>query len=164
LSVDHSANTSGDDRLSRLNYFYSSIFGENINMNDFDSRLKLQKLIYILKSVNVDFPYNFTWYIYGPYSSELTRDGSAFAVSANNIMADYNPSLEERRAVGQIGRASVILDDPDRSELVASFLYLRDRYESQDLAEEQLMIRKPRFSEDHIQQVMSEWFDRSQTN
>jgi uncharacterized protein YwgA len=133
-------------------------------MNDFDSRLKLQKLIYILRSANVDFPYNFTWYIYGPYSSELTRDGYAFARSANNMMDDYNPSLEERRAIDQVGRASVILKDPDRAELVASFLYLTDRYESQDLAEEQLMIRKPRFSEDHIRQVMSEWFNRIQTN
>lgn len=133
-------------------------------MNDFDSRLKLQKLIYILKSANINFPYNLTWYIYGPYSSELTRDGYAFARSINNIMADYNPSQEERRVVGQIGRARVILDDPDRAELVASFLYLTDRYESQDLAEEQLMIRKPRFSQVHIQQVMREWVDRIQTN
>jgi uncharacterized protein YwgA len=164
LSVDHSANISGDNPLSRLNYFYSSVFGENIKMNDFDSRLKVQKLIYILKSANINFPYDFTWYIYGPYSSELTRDGYAFAGSINNIMTtDYNPSLEERRVVGQIGRASVILDDPDRAELVASFLYLTDRYESQDLAEEQLMIRKPRFSKVHIQQVMREWFERIQS-
>ena len=55
-----------DDVLSRLSFFYESIFENEVDMNSLDSRIKLQKLVYILKSEGVDFGYNFTWYIRGP--------------------------------------------------------------------------------------------------
>lgn len=55
------------ENVKRLNFFYKTIHGENINMfAGFDYRIKLQKLIYILQSGGVNFGYDFTWYIYGP--------------------------------------------------------------------------------------------------
>lgn len=163
MSIEERADL-GVDHLNRLNYFYHIIFDQNINMDDFDDRLKLQKLVYILNSQNIRFNYNFTWYIHGPYSSELTRDGYAYTRRMNGFRQDYHPSGEERNVVDRIRNARALLVDPVRAELVASFLYLTDRYGSQDSAREQLMIRKPRFTQDHIQQVMHEWFDRIQTN
>lgn len=38
------------ENVGRLNFFYKSIYGEDINMDSFNRRIKLQKLIYILKS------------------------------------------------------------------------------------------------------------------
>lgn len=154
----------GVDHLIRLNYFYHIIFDQNINMDDFDDRLKLQKLVYILNSQKIRFRYDFTWYIHGPYSSELTRDGYAYTRRVNDFRQNYYPSQEERNVVERIRNARALLDEPDRAELVASFLYLTDRYGSQDMAKEQLMIRKPRFSESQILEVMHEWFDRTQAN
>jgi len=45
--------------------------------------------------------------------------------------------------------------------LVAAILYLTDRYGSREVAEEQLIIRKPRFSHEQIQHVMNEWFAKT---
>jgi uncharacterized protein YwgA len=56
-------------------------------MGTFENRIKLQKLVYILKSLGVDFGYDFTWYIYGPYSSDLTHDGYLFTRNKNQINA-----------------------------------------------------------------------------
>lgn len=133
-------------------------------MTNFENRLKLQKLIYIMRSEGLRFNYNFTWYIYGPYSSELTRDGYSFVRSAHHNSSYYPLNREESDTIHRITRARNILRESDSAELVASYLYLQDIYESDRIAEEQLMIRKPRFSRDHIRQVMREWFSRTRTN
>lgn len=153
------------EHLNRLNYFYHAILGQDISMSNFENRLKLQKLVYILRSEGLRFNYNFTWYIYGPYSSELTHDGYTFVRSAYyDTSSCYHPNHEDLDTINRITRARNILHESDSAELVASYLYLRDMYGSERIAEEQLMIRKPRFSQDHIQQVMREWSDRTQTN
>lgn len=151
-------------RLARLNNFYHDIFNQNINMDGFEDRLKLQKLIYILNFENIRFPYGFTWYIHGPYSSKLTRDGYAFTTREFDVGYGYSLNEEERKVVERIQNAREMLDDPTRAELVASFLYLTERYGSKEKAHNELMIRKPRFSEDQIRQVMHDWFCRTQSS
>jgi len=59
-------------RLERLSSLYSEVFEKSVRMSTFMDRLKLQKLVYILHSEGMDLGYDFTWYIYGPYSSTLT--------------------------------------------------------------------------------------------
>ena len=44
-------------------------------MQKFSDRLKLQKFVYLLQAIGLDLGYSFSWYIYGPYSTELTRAG-----------------------------------------------------------------------------------------
>ena len=41
----------------------------------FDSRLIFQKTIYLLQAFGLHFGYRFSWYVSGPYSTNLTRDG-----------------------------------------------------------------------------------------
>ena len=45
------------------------------DMDSFSNRLKLQKYIYLLQTFGIDVGYSFSWYIYGPYSTQLTRTG-----------------------------------------------------------------------------------------
>jgi hypothetical protein len=51
-----------------------------LRLDDFPSRLKLQKTIYLAQAAGVQLGYQFQWYLRGPYSPGLTRD--AFAVDA----------------------------------------------------------------------------------
>ena len=44
-------------------------------MNNFSDRLLLQKKVYLLQELGLNLGYNFTLYIYGPYSSQLASDG-----------------------------------------------------------------------------------------
>ncbi len=53
-------------------------FYPDFNMRDFENRLKLQKIIYILQDRGLNLGYTFDYYLYGPYSTDLTR--SAFQV------------------------------------------------------------------------------------
>ena len=44
-------------------------------MDEFDDRLKLQKLIYIIQSHGVYLGYDFSYYLRGPYCSKLAQMG-----------------------------------------------------------------------------------------
>lgn len=46
----------------------------NFDMEYFSDRLKLQKVIYLLQQCGINLGYSFSFYIYGPYSTELARD------------------------------------------------------------------------------------------
>lgn len=44
------------------------------HQSSFDDRLILQKAIYLVQQAGVDLNYRYTWYLRGPYCSDLTRD------------------------------------------------------------------------------------------
>lgn len=44
------------------------------DLSTFDGRLALQKAVYLAQQMGVPFAYRFSWYLRGPYSSELTAD------------------------------------------------------------------------------------------
>lgn len=54
-------------------------------MDDFDDRLKLQKLIYILQSFGVYLGYDFSYYLRGPYCSNLAQTGR----EVNEVYGDF---------------------------------------------------------------------------
>lgn len=60
------------ERAIRLGLILKKI--ANLNINNFEGRLVLQKTIYLLQSFGFYLGYKFSWYIHGPYSPELTRD------------------------------------------------------------------------------------------
>jgi uncharacterized protein YwgA len=47
----------------------------NFDMTSFEDRLKLQKLVYLMQSCNLNLGYNFRLYLHGPYATQLARDG-----------------------------------------------------------------------------------------
>lgn len=47
----------------------------NFDMGTFSNRLKLQKVVYLLQQSGINLGYNFNFYHYGPYCSELAKDG-----------------------------------------------------------------------------------------
>jgi uncharacterized protein YwgA len=146
-----------DDVLSRLLFFYRSIFEKDIDMNSLDTRIKLQKLVYILKSEGIDFGYNFTWYIRGPYSSDLADDG--FYVSqrmAETFSTPYTKSTEDQNVIDKLSKVKHIIRNSNTAELVASYLFLHRNYRINTTDE--LMKRKPRFTENEINDFMNEWY------
>jgi len=51
--------------------------GIQLSMSSFDERLALQKTIYLAQQMGVPLGYQFSWYLRGPYSRELTSDAFA---------------------------------------------------------------------------------------
>jgi len=47
------------------------------DMENFDERLRLQKIVYLLWAYGISLGYGFNWYVRGPYSPKLASDGYA---------------------------------------------------------------------------------------
>jgi uncharacterized protein YwgA len=104
--------------------------GRELSLDDFDSRLALQKMIYLVQAAGVHLGYTYGWYLRGPYSRELTRD--AFSVRAELMQSadgwnewKLDPVSENRLA----GLRQMFEAIPDKSqsrwlELLASVHFL----------------------------------------
>jgi len=53
---------------------YLNLLGIRINNDSFESRMKAQKLAYIIQSLLGKHLYSFNFYVRGPYSPDLARD------------------------------------------------------------------------------------------
>lgn len=58
-----------------LGYVLKSIPTSDFGMKTFDGRLRLQKLIYMVEAFGVYLGYDFSWYLRGPYCTNLARTG-----------------------------------------------------------------------------------------
>lgn len=97
----------------------------------FDERVKLQKTVYLLQEFGFDLGYDFSWYVHGPYSVLLTRDGYALARSdfrpkSVRLTEDYEDKFRQFVSdfLGQKKNNTKWL------ELLASMLFLRKRHPS----------------------------------
>ena len=103
------------------------------SLDRFEDRLKLQKTVYLLQVFGFYLGYPFNWYLYGPYSPDLTRD--AFEVVPQ--LGRYEPiSFRDRQTEAAFDRFISFLgekkDDPKWLELVASLHMLKKLYQEQD--------------------------------
>jgi len=46
----------------------------SFDMSTFSNRLRLQKVIYFIQEMGINLGYSFSWYLYGPYCPDLTKD------------------------------------------------------------------------------------------
>jgi len=44
-----------------------------VSLENFDDRLRLQKLTYLAREIGLECGFAFSWYVHGPYSPSLTR-------------------------------------------------------------------------------------------
>ncbi len=63
---------------------YLDELGVDTTINTKDQRIILQKAVYLGQAAGGDLGYRYSWYINGPYSSELTRDYYKLAEELNN--------------------------------------------------------------------------------
>ena len=78
----------------------------NLCLSTFEGRKILQKEIYFLQEFGVDLGYSFNFYIYGPYSSELTHDAfflesqieqAPYTVETADLSSEEEAALEQAR-------------------------------------------------------------------
>ncbi|CAI9832122.1 conserved hypothetical protein [Nitrosopumilaceae archaeon] len=62
-----------------LGFLLKQIPGYDFSMAEFDDRLRLQKMVYLLQAFGVYLGYDFNWYLRGPYCTVLTAN--AFVVA-----------------------------------------------------------------------------------
>ena len=101
-------------------------------VDEFNDRLKNQKIIYLLQEYGLKLGYTYSWYLYGPYCKEVTKDTYGEAEeSATSDLSD-SEKIKIRAFKNKFGDN---LDDPEWLEVAASLMYLqKKKYLGQKLA------------------------------
>lgn len=70
----------------------------NFDMGTFENRLKLQKFFYILQEMHgLDLGYKFRWYSFGPYCTELSKEGFIVNDFKNPIQIEFEKSEDKTK-------------------------------------------------------------------
>ncbi len=125
----------------------------DFNLKDFNSRLKLQKYVFIAKFFGLDMGYKFNRYVYGAYSPTLANDyyklyevgvGSGKHVS-------LNPEFDSEGFVKLVkGRNKEWL------EVASTILLVSEKTSKRDRIVEIVREIKSKFKEGYVKKVLSE--------
>jgi uncharacterized protein YwgA len=90
------------DRLTALGGVLKRIgcFDPSSFQSEFNDRLILQKIIYLMEESNLSLGYSYNWYLRGPYSPSLTRDAYELVKKFNSLPRTrfVDPEAEDRFA------------------------------------------------------------------
>ncbi len=98
------------------------------DMEKFDERLRLQKIVYLLWAYGISLGYGFNWYVRGPYSPKLASDGYALddELFERGSRIRFN---DEKKVVESLNEFNKILgekiNDSLYLEILASLHYIK---------------------------------------
>lgn len=126
-----------------------NILGIDPNTDSFSNRKRLQKITYLLEKSGVDFGFEFSWYLHGPYSPSLTR---VLYKEEQEKERNMSISKDEKKQILTIKQLlGNDLKSSDTLELIASLHYLISLGRLQKKSDEEIyeLFRelKPFFSE-----------------
>ena len=99
----------------------------------FEDRLIMQKAVYLAQTAGVNLGYYYHWYLYGPYSPSLTRDGFAIAMDISAELDESKGWRLDDESSKRIERIRCLFGEKCSSklagklELLASVHFLVDR-------------------------------------
>ncbi len=126
----------------------------NIGRNDFETRLIIQKIVYLAQESGIQLGYRFKWYAYGPYSRKLALDiGKILQVRIGECQATMGYDLATMKQLLSELKEKSIVSGKSLSywlELVSSLHMLRyNTYpRAVDVVDELLKLKKSKFSVD----------------
>jgi uncharacterized protein YwgA len=129
--------------------YYFSMFGEPVSVESFQKRLQFQKFVYTLAHFNIipEAKPLFNWYIRGPYSSTIMD--IAYELRSSDM------SFESKPLPSELSFFNEIKNDSRKIELYASLLFLKDARYSKSEAKKLILIRKPDYSLEEIEEMIS---------
>ena len=106
---------------------------DNLDLNTFSQRLNVQKRIYLVQLLGNDLGYRFSWYLRGPYCSDLTAEAFTLRDEIAAGDRDFEGYSLSAEATNQIEKAKrlwalpegVALSSDQWLELLASIHYLK---------------------------------------
>ena len=132
----------------------------DVSIDEFDDRLRLQKLGYLAQEMGASGGFMFWWYIRGPYSPSLTRllyDANDIGKLGNQYELTPNEHMIIKKMERLLGRDN--LANPRLLELYASAWYLLPSKEmtEKDVSRVVAVLRekKPDFDESKVRSCIS---------
>lgn len=123
-----------------------------------NDRILLQKKVYLAQDIGLPLGYGYSWYIHGPYSTDLTA--VAYQIIPEGDTAIENHSLKEPYAsmITKVNSLEGVIDERNLTisvvqwyELIASIAYWYKRgYNTEEKALEKIHATKPQFTEEQI--------------
>ena len=149
--------------MSRTCKLFASLktLGINPKMTTFAERKKVQKLVYLMDKVfGMGFSFSYSWYLHGPYSSEVTK--IVFDVIEGRQAVDLNQEVLSDRDMARIDRLRSFLgkniDSNDKLELLVSLHFLIERSRNPKLTTKDvvdfLKSKKPYFTDEEIAEAI----------
>lgn len=104
----------------------------DFNLNSFENRLKLQKIIFLMRSHDLDLGYNYNLYMRGPYSVSLTRD--AFLIEDWNIIEEtiFTDQDTEERFTTFINKITPYKNNTKWLEIASTLLLIKSLKDPND--------------------------------
>ncbi len=121
----------------------------SFDLLSFKGRLLFQKRIYLLKALGLPLGYSFSWYIHGPYSPRLTRDGFELVAIMEKQRDEPLSQREEQIIANFVSWVGTRYEDEKWLELVSSIHFLKNRVPgmSKDSIKEKLFAKMPSITE-----------------
>ena len=117
-------NPARKEAIAKITACFNVILGKDLDMDSFEDRIRLQKVMYILKRAGIGLNYSFGWHIRGPYSPNLADDGYLYRENKTEVEFQYTFNEKEKQVIDKIKTISDYLKTEENSELLASLLYL----------------------------------------
>lgn len=131
---------------------YDLVYDDAFSYGDFNCRLKMQKMVYLLQELGTSLgDYGFRWYKFGPYSQSLLDDmyaSSGLPCNSISYSADSSSNIE---TLHQIMKTKTEYASQTWAECLASILfikkYIMPSSASDDEILEELVKRKPHLNQ-----------------
>jgi len=137
---------------------YKKVFDQQFSYGNFEDRLKMQKMVYLLQEEGVDIGhYGFDWYKHGPYSQALLDDmymESGSACMGLNYTSEAKEGIENLKDIFNDVEANSIYGIRNWTECLASIHFLRNKEMGSNASEEEILQvlakRKPHLDNDNL--------------
>lgn len=129
---------------------------KNFDVSEFSDRLKVQKFVYILQNRGINLGYLFNFYLYGPYSTDLTRTAFQIEDYASKSKAKFVRPEIEKKFADVLSKLQTHKEDIRWLEGASSILFLAEMNYSKDEIYQQLANKKVPFKNDDIDLIWQE--------
>lgn len=89
-----------------------------VGIQSFESRVSLQKIVYLTQALGVRMGYRYSWYLHGPYSPELTSDAYELQNTEKRVRLDQAFTEGEQKSLERLSKA--IRDLSNESDVLSS--------------------------------------------
>lgn len=129
---------------------------KDFNILDFADRLKIQKYVYILQSRGIGLGYFFNFYLYGPYSTDLTRTAYQIEKFPDVKPLKFKDAKTEKEFVSTLTLLETYKDDIKWLECASSVLFLRELGLEKETIYHQIKGKRTLFDDSYINKVWGE--------
>lgn len=109
------------------------------NVREYRGRFFTQKTAFLAKALGMNITYDFTVYVAGPYSRELTCDYYAQTKKVERLQTDYELTASDIHVLEKIKACSDIFSSMNLMEAASTVVYLK--CQSQGLTDDDLFVK-----------------------